>query len=267
MTDISTYLNYGVLLTRYAVGDDPNVCGQVGFWQSAVNQLYAQMPFPGLFKPLKLNIWHMDHPEQDRRFANKQYCLADYDPNTPGAQTADGLTGGEMDLALFPDGWTLDYSGPFRPIPDSALYHARKAMAHEFGHWHQWQCRYGAADDVSKWIAQRWREMRPCQAANEYEDWAEVYRALFGTDECRGYYSDGKPVSVSGELKALLQCAYWLQGNLQNLKVTAFIPQTIGVMYCALIGTTYKWRFIGTDWRSQEWVPPTNGQPEYWKAI
>lgn len=249
----TTVLNFGVTLTRCNYGPDSNECGAVSFWQQALDQLYAQMCFPGLFKPLAIWVWHMDHEDQDRMAAAHQYCLEDYDPNTPGYQVADGLTGGRMDLGLFPDGWQAEYTGPLRPITEAARQHARKAMSHEFGHWHQWQCRYGGSDDVAKLITQRFHELRPHQAENEYEDWAECYRALLGADECRGFYSDDKPCTARPEVRALLRTAYWLQSNLANLKITDFNVQSDGVVYRALFGTAWKWRFIDHNWVSQEW--------------
>lgn len=257
MTTTTSILNHNVTLIRWHVGPNPDECGTVAFWQAALDQLYAQQPFRGLFDTLKLNVWHMDHPELDRRVLAKQWCLEDYDPNTPGFQVADGLTAAGIDLGLFPAGWTPGvYTGPYRPLTDTSRTKARKALSHEFGHWHQGQCRYGGADEVAKWIKLRFRELRPHQAAgdNEYEDWAECYRAMLGTDECRGFFSDGKIFSPSVELYSLMRCTYWLQGNLAGLKVHDFTPQAGGVVYQALYGVAWKWRFIGNDWRSQEWT-------------
>jgi len=267
--NLSTYLKEGALLTRWYMGN-ADECGTVAFWQEHISQLYAQMPFPDLWRRVKLNVWHMDHPEQDNRVQRGQWCLEDYQPGTPGYQVADGLTATEIDLALFPDGWQPGvYTGPARPLTDEARNHSRLALSHEFGHFHQFACRYDGSDDIAKHIKRCFQQLRPHQAAgdNEYEDWAETYRAILGADPCRGFFSDNKPFKPSPELYSLLRCAYWLQSNLANLPVQNCTPQAFGVMYCALINGVNRWRFIDLNWRGQEWVPPANGKAEYWKPI
>lgn len=268
-TPTSTILNFGVTLLRWNVGPSPDECGAVAFIQQSLDQLYAQQPFPSLFQPLHLNMVHMDHDEQNRRVAARVACLRNYAPDQPGYHVADGLTGSEIDLALFPDGWQVEtiYTGPPRPLTEAARQHSRKALSHEFGHWHQFHCCYGGSDDIAKLITAWWRANRPKQAENEWEDWAENFRGCLGADECRGFYSDNKPCNPTPERYAFLRCAYWLAGNLANQKLYDFRPQAGGIQYCVLVNNVWTWRFISNGWQGQEWVPPQNGRAEYWKSI
>lgn len=264
MPESTTTLNHGVTLTRYFVGAADEV-GNPAFWQQPLDQMYAQHPFPAFWAPLRLHVWHMDHPWQDEMSARGQYCLQDYAPQTPGWQVADGLNVGDnIDLGIRPDGWQPgDTPAMYRPLLDSAKLSIRKSLSHEVGHYHQGKCRYGQSDDIARHITASFRALRPHQAAgdNEYEDWAEVFRALMGADDCRGFFSDGKPFTPDPELFALMKCAYWLAGNLAGKPVSHFTPCNGGVMYQALINGAYRWRWIGTDGRSQEYI---NGA---WKPI
>lgn len=262
---LTNLLNFNTLLIRWFLST-PDELGTTAYWQQPLDQLYAQMPFRGLFEKLKLNIWHMDHGELTWRVEHGQWCLKDYDTSKPGYQVADGLTASEIDLAVFPDGWRPEDTNQARPLPASALSHARKALSHEFGHWHQGQCRYGQSDPIAQKITQWWQANRPHQAGNEYEDWAECYRATHGADECRGFFSDNKPFNPSPELYAFLRCAYWLQGNLAGKQIANFQPANGGVMYQALFADGWHIRWIGVDWRSWQYEMPANAAP-YWKPL
>lgn len=264
--DIQT-LNFGTTLIRNHVGPDPNECGSKDFWQSPLNGLFAQMRFPGLHAKLKLSATHMDHSSQDIMTANRQPCLQDYDPNTPGYQVAAGLyTGaGNLAIGLFPANWTPEYAGPLRPLTDAARSAARGVLSHEFGHFYADMSRYARnEDDISRLNTARFRELRPHQAAgdNEHEDLAETYRLICGADGDRGTFSDGKAFNPSPELRSTIRCLYWLACNLQGAWVCSLVPQAGGVMYQVWLGLGWKWRWVSADdWHSQEW----DGQQ--WKKI
>jgi len=264
-TPVTTTLNFGTTLTRWPISH-PDTLQSPIFWQKPLDEMYAQMPFPSLWQPLRLHVFHMDHPELDARIGRRTPCLEDYAPDQPGFQVAAGL---QMDfdvaIALFPTGYTTGvYTGPERALSASSCAAGRKVMAHEAWHYAFFMCRYGhlANDDVSRLNTTRFRELRPRQAENEYEDAAETGRAVLGCNETRGTFSDGKPFTASPELYALLRCMYQLTASLKGAWVASYAPQAGGIMYQFWAGFGWKWRFISShDWRQQEW----NGST--WQAI
>lgn len=266
MTHTQT-INFGVRLTRKHVGSNPDECGTVAQWQQLLNELYGQMPFPSLWGLLKLVIWHMDHPEQDAMVAAGQFCLMDYDPNTPGYQGAAGLQwDDQLHIGAYPSGFSPDYSGPPRSIT-SALASAFSVLDHEAGHFYFGQSRHGKDDDdITRKTRAHFNALRPQQAAggNEYEDAAEVYRAICGTNARRGTFSDGKRFVASPELAALVRCLYWLNHNLRGCWVASVAPMNGGVQYQVWVGWRWVWRFVSaSNWAGQEYDPATNS----WKRI
>ncbi|MEZ0374919.1 MAG: hypothetical protein ACAI44_37885 [Candidatus Sericytochromatia bacterium] len=251
-------LNFGATITRYGM-TSPDDVGPVSDFVADQNELYALMPFPSLHGQVRMGVVHMDHERQDQLVAMKKPCLLDYDVVKPDYQGAAGLTGdleGEenLNLGMYPVPFTPVYTGPVRPLTDANRLAGRRCLSHEFGHFYAWQCRIGTrTDDVAILLTQRFSELRPHQAENEAEDFAECYRAILGVNACRGTFSDGKPYSPSPELRSLLTCAFWLAANLAGKAVHDLNPAAGGVMYQFLDGWVWRWRWISNAWQSQQW--------------
>ena len=219
-----TTITHGVILARYPMlGMAPETCGTVQHWETAIHQLYARMPFAGVFKGLCIEIWDGSRSDQP---------------------------------AELPGNAGLHYPGQRRIVlavnsPSPAI--ARQTLAHEVGQYYQSECGWNKTDDVRIKLKAAWESLRPRQGHNSAEDWAEVYRATHGHDEVRGRYSDGKAAEISAPLFALMNCAYWLAGNLNGLRVTDLNPVSNGVMFQALYSTGYHWRFISNRWQLQQY--------------
>lgn len=251
-------LPYGVILIRFNVGPDINEVGTLSFWTEILHQLYAQMPFPSLWNKLKLSVWHMDHSTLDEMFRQGRACLQDYDTATPGYQVAVGLyTGnGELAIAIFPANWQADYTGPARPLTEDARIYGRKVWSHEAGHFYFDQSNYGKfLDDISRILTQWFRANRPKQTENEHEDGAEVYRAVCGSEDVRGTFSDDKPFTPKPELRSFIRCMFWMAANLRGCWVQSVTPGTSGVMYQIWVGLGWEWRWVSADdWHSEKWT-------------
>lgn len=235
-TPFTTILQHGIILARYPLsGQLPDVLGEPAFWQEATNQLYSRMPFPTLWAGLRIELWDPRRPELEDPTTIPN--VRDYS-GAPGEQPAAGL----------------QYPGQRRiclSVRAGAPSAARKTLAHESGHFVESEL--DGADDVSNLARAKWEEWRPHQGANEKEDFAEVWRAGWGHDEVIGSFSDGKPWTPIPELFSLVNCWFWLAGNLRGKKLVAFKPVPGGVMYQALIDGQYHWRFVDNHWRSQEY--------------
>lgn len=240
-------------LNRDAAGLPVYAVGTVEFWSQPVHEMYPQHPFKAFWAKLILNARHADSPavqaELDQGIANE----ADYDLKKPGCQRAAGLYKG-LDLGIFiPVVPSYDGDKP-RQIYEPDRIRARGVVSHETGHFHDDMCgAWTNRDDVTRLITARFLELRPGQGQNEVEDWAEVFRAVMGTNDTRGTYSDGNPANISPELRALMRCGYWLAESLRGRWVCSLVPKPGGVMYQTFIGLGWRWRWISdADWHSEE---------------
>jgi hypothetical protein len=241
---------HGVALNRYPAAGQvhPDTLGSEQFWAAPLHQLYAQMPYPGLFNGLELNIWHDLNPVI---MAAPSPTLLDYDPATPGAQRAVGLhwpTLKRIDL-LVSDTWT----------PDKA----RNVLAHEFGHRYQHACGLSLytpeTTHARRALRLWWDSNRPRQGHNTAEDWAEVYRAVCGCDNTRGTYSNGAPAGLSLQMRSFIRGAYYfshVSPVLADFSVGDFFiqwRQEIGWF-------SSEWRYLNTNnftlyaWRNNQWL-------------
>lgn len=259
---ISQTIAHGTQLTRCAMGTADEL-GAPAFLEEPIHQMYAQHPFPSYQAGRKLTYWHMDHPELDRLTALKIANLQDYDTIKDGCQTAVGLQWPDppeskgIEIGVSPANWQPDYTGPARPLTEQARRNARKAYSHEEGHRYFWKSRvWKNEDDISRLLTQRFQELRPRQGHNEYEDGAEVFRALLGADECRGYYSNDQPATnISPELRSLVRCLYWLSANLRGAWVASLVPKPGWVWFQVYANGGWRWRAVNElDWHQQEWT-------------
>ncbi|PKL79073.1 MAG: hypothetical protein CVV27_02400 [Candidatus Melainabacteria bacterium HGW-Melainabacteria-1] len=255
-------LPFGGTLVRKHVGPSPDELGAPAFWAEPIHQMYAQHPFQAYQQGRRITAWHMDHPELDSMTAAKIANLQDFDPNVPGCQVAAGLCWPDppeskgIEMGVFPAGWQPEYTGPARYISEQARRDARKTYSHEEGHRYFGKSRtWRNEDDISRLSTQRFLELRPRQAGSEFEDAAEVYRAVMGSDECRGYYSDGTTASISPELRSLVRCLFWLSANLKGAWVASLVPGPAGCMYQLWVGFGWEWRWVSaSDWHTEKWT-------------
>lgn len=211
-------ISYGVILYRFYTGDSPDQVGTAAFWDQAVKELYQQNPFPDYWQGKVIRVFHGDCPELDRLTASKVVNLQDYRPDLPGCQPAEGLnTGRSMDLMLFPPNWTPDGVSPF-PITQDEFNRTRRDMAHEEGHGYEFACQVLSGQlYVQKELKRLWRSLSPMHAeGGEGESFAEDFRALMGTQETLGSFSDGVRFYPSDRpaLYVLMRAMYWMVKNL-----------------------------------------------------
>lgn len=254
---------HGTRLTRNPVGTNPDELGTLDFWSEPIHQMYAQHPFPDYQKNRAIIVWHMDHAELDRLTAQRIYNNQDYDPGTPGCQTASGLqapdppAGRGIEMGVFPTPWQADYSGSSRAISEQARRDARRAYSHEEGHRFFDKSRvFKNEDDISRLLGANWEALRPHQAAGDstHEDGAETYYAVLGADECRGHFSDGKPFTPSPQLYSFMRCLYWLSANLKGAWVASLVPQAGCVWFQLWTGWGWEWRSVSAvDWHQEKW--------------
>ena len=215
-------LTYGVILHRYYIGISPDEVGSISFWDQAVRELYAQINIPFMWEGLNLHIWHMGHPELDKRRALGEVTLEDYDLSKEGNQVAAGLfwDKSRLELGVFPPNY-LPTAVAFYPVEDSARAFAKRTLSHEVGHYYSMLCGYQRnANYIQTRITEEFNNLRPNHAHNSEEDFAEVFRALFGIDEVRGYFSDNVSYKAPEKLYTLMKTGYWLVGNLSNKIIT-----------------------------------------------
>ncbi len=256
-------LVHGVTLHRYYVGSSADELGDIEFWHAPIRELHPQMPFSTMWGGLDIHVRHMGHRELTRKMKAGEATLKDFDLSTPGYQVAAGLFWhkDKLELAVFPPNWTPE-AVAFYPVDEAARERARNTISHEIGHYYASLCGYKKnANYVQRRITEEFNLIRPKQAANEDEDFAEVYRALCGMDKARGYFSDNKAFVPSPKLLTLIKTAHWLEGNLVGKTVTdlqfrdtdvcwrewelktdwvLFVPYTRWV--------TSGWWSVGRDW-------------------
>lgn len=244
---------HGVTLIRHAAPGvvHPDTLGTEANWAQPIHQLYAQMPFPGLFRGLQLNVWDERNSTLQQVAASQSApSLLDYDLSQPGSQRAVGLHWpgqARIDL-LVTASWTPT--------------HARRVLSHEFGHYYQHACGLRLTGTEStparRALASLWHAFRPEQGHNTFEDWAEVYRAVAGCNETRGTYSDGKQASLPGTMRSLIRCAYWfsrIQDTVSDVELGDFYL----IWRQELPWFRSEWRYLNTDnftlyaWRNAAW--------------
>jgi hypothetical protein len=204
-----------ISLSRFYVGGTPDEVGSVSFWKEAIDQLYAQLPFPEFWKSFELEIWHMGSPDLIK---HDSVTLLDYDKSVAGYQTAAGLFFGNKKLALgvFYPGWQPGVPSASIPSTDD-LKNARKVISHEIGHaYSDMSNLFKDHSKIANTLSTTFERLRPNQTQNVHEDFAETYRACLGTDECRGTFSDGKLFMPSPALNTLMRCCFMLSRNLEN---------------------------------------------------
>lgn len=218
------YPDLGITLKRFYCGASPDELGRVDFWKQSIDEMYAKMPCPDLWKNLTIEIWHMDHP--DLLEAGK-VTLADYDPNTPGCQVAAGLYFGNERLALgvFPEGWQAPQPNNPRQVNDYNAWKTRNVLPHEIGHWYfdQSGMNKGGTSHIQKILDWNWENViRIKQIPNTHEEAAEFYRAMFGTSDTIGRFSDNKPFVPGEKKKSFVKMIYMLYGTLKNTYIRSF---------------------------------------------
>lgn len=210
-------INYGVVIHRYyeGVADD---LGTLVFWDTVLSELYAKMPFPAFWKGLDIHIVDMDNPSLKEANERGEANLRDYSKDQ-GLQTAAGLYWhrDKLEIAVFSN-WLHGVSND--TLQKEMVLQAAKVLVHEIGHHHERESGCGATTWLGKIITEQFDLYRPRKSHNRSEDWAEVYRALFGGKDTIGYFSDNKPYTPNPTLYTLMKSAYWLNINLISKHIT-----------------------------------------------
>lgn len=247
-----TTIAHGVTLNRYPALTVPiDSMGTVEFWNVPIHQIYAQMPYKALFNGLDKNIWdEKNNTLEQVKAQQKEPCLLDYDINTPGNQRAVGLH------------WSNQNRIDLLVAANWSLIKARAVFSHEFGHRYQHMCRLllmgTETSSARRALRTLWDTLRPHQGHNTWEDWAEVCRAVFGSDEARGTFSDGKPANISGKLRSLIRGAFWfsfIKEDVTDVQLGDFYIQW--KHWTSWV--TYEYRYFNTEnftqyiWQNGQW--------------
>lgn len=268
------YINIGkskIKLKRFTVTNNPDEVGSLSVWYMAINDLYRQMPLDEFWDGTTIEVWNMDSPDLLRFFQEKKVHLKDFDPNTPGMQTAAELyfMGNSKHVAVGywnPNPWGVD-----------PLQFSIDVLSHGIGHMHHDIC--GFKDNESKScvhhaLTDLFDAYRPHQAAGDsyHEDYAETYRALFGGVNVRGTFSDGvKSITKFGEnqdyLFAIMRNAFELQNYVGTKEIRFLNAHKNGYLtwgepiyfWMWVIGYTYKairngetYTYLDGEWRIDE---------------
>jgi hypothetical protein len=213
----------------------PEELGTAAQWADIIKQLYTQMPFPELWRPLKIEIWNMQ-----RRDGNP---LHNYDGK---GNTATGLTWPGQNLIQL-----ARFEGP------NGIQNALKTLSHEAGHYYADRCGFDGKTAIQRTLTGLFYAMRPHQTEPEPEDFAECYRAILGADNVRYTFSDNKAFTASERLTTLFKTWFWLVGNVGNAGVSNF---SIPGNYCQWLQTdslfSYQWLAVDQNWVKYKW----NGQ-------
>ena len=181
--------------------------------------------------------------------------LIDYDRATPGFQTADGLdvAGPEVWISFYPPGFRPG-DAP-KPIPPENVIQRMNAVDHELGHQHGAYCGiWSGTSAIQKLLTERFKAMMPGQASNEWEDYAECYRALLGSDECRGFFSNNKPYN-NESLRALFRGAWYISRALSGKMVTDLSAAGKYVQWCEWWYVWRTWYRLDTErWQVEKWT-------------
>lgn len=240
-------------LHRWSVGDidemgsTPEYAGQI--WKA-----HKPIPFNDIYSVLKrIELFNMDADELDRRTANGVLNVQDLDPNKSGYQNVLGFhLEGLIQIGVYPNPWTPDYTGPPRPLPLSAKATSLKCLIHEIGHFYQWVCRVmRGTDDISRLLTAHFErfEAGQTQASNFFEWFAEIFHHIV-----TGSFSDGKVETLPPELVQLMRCSFYLSKALENRWVISLKPTPTGVMFQTWVGFGWRWRWYSAgEWQLKEW--------------
>ena len=245
----------GVTLKRFYIWEEDEL-GSPYFWKEYLQQLYDQMPFKELWNNLKIEIWHMDHPDLLKLMKKGAPTLLDFRINVPGMQVATGLYFGKekIALAVFPPKWRSH--NPSNPIPvsqDSIIYTA-KTLSHEIGHWYFDQSGFFTDKTlIGRILTDEYMKNKMNQTENVHENAAEEYRLILGTDNVRGTFSDNKRAVAPEKLKALIKMGYMLYTNNKRKNVFDFKLHNTWCEWKEWHWFTVKKRALTQNWDRFEW--------------
>jgi len=129
-------LSYEVKLHRIYLGESPDEVGTVNQFNRIIREINSRMGYPRIFYDLDIFVYNMDSQALDEETRQRIGNLQDYDANTPGYQVASGLYWhkDKLQLGVFPDDWTPEYSGVLRNVSESARAKMLRVFCHELGH-------------------------------------------------------------------------------------------------------------------------------------
>lgn len=211
-------LPWNITLERHSMGH-PDEVGSVPFWQTELDQLIRQNPFPQFWDGLKIEVWHMNDKDLQKNKPN----VLDRDEAKAGCQNSQELCfmngiGGEkrIQIAVYPEQWREQQDGP-NHITERQRNISRQSLSHGVGHLYGDECGiFSNYDRISAELTAAFRKWNTKHAQSEVEDVAEIYRAVMGGDDVRCKYSDGKQFGYHPELSTLMRGMFWLSKNLRH---------------------------------------------------
>lgn len=220
----SDRLTDGVKLDRWTEGDAWEL-GSREQWAELIANLDREAPTPVLVDNLHLEIFHMSHPELDRRRKAGLPTLEDYNLTVDGFQFAVGLN---QDLSWIAIGLYSDNhsatDNTWKPIPYAQVERAFVVLGHELGHRYDHFVGAQKSDSKGQALTAAFNAIRPHQGHNFNEDWAECYLRFFGANG--GKYSDKSSGYIKPEVRVLLTLASDFRakasGSISDLKVTSY---------------------------------------------
>lgn len=269
----SHYISKGVILERIYAGASPDELGTLQFWDEALIQIQALYPFDDFWRGLKIKIVDCNSEYNDLRRAQGQQSLEDAVPETAACEVSSGLffdkTGEGIHIMIFRKDWKPDRNSP-HAITWADLLAARKALAHELGHFLAFMIKYGAKGEkdpyVAKQITKFIDQLLPPWLAphSKGEALAESFMAFFGQDQVRGKTSDDIPMLPAdyAQLYTLIKTSYWLTSNLTGTKIISdfnvswervfwqeweFIPFPVSMK-------SKGWFSVDRDWALARWA-------------
>lgn len=182
-------LDFGALLRRNFLGNDPNYLGTATQWAEPIRQIRSRFPkyylYDSLFKGFSVYVWDLlitdDVKELKTLKDNNWSGFHDYGTR-------------EIHIA---------YRGDLKSTIDT--------INHEFGHYYSYQCGYEANQNTISREISRFVNNNFIINSGKHprENFAEIFRALMGSNAVIGHLSDWKPYN-NYEQRKFLEFSYYI---------------------------------------------------------
>ena len=247
-------LSGNIILKRFTQRD-PDELGTADYWDHVVTKLRRLAPYPYYVNDFEIELWHMSDPRLDEERRKGIANLEDYNTSKPGCQVAAGLNFGthRIEIGLFPQVWKHDVNN-YAPLAYGQIERAEGILAHELGHRYDHWTGFNENDQVGQVLRAYFDTIRPNQGHNFTEDFAEVYRAVYGGQN--NTFSDGKEYAPSVDVKVFMYL-------LKDLRIEMLDSNQITGLnygYFSDVGHAIWWKEYKRPW----WSPWTF---ENWYAL
>ena len=267
------YISKKVVIERIYAGSNADELGTLEFWDQAFREIQALFPFDDFWDGLWVKIIDCNSEYNDLRRAQGLQNLEDAIPSTPQPDVCSGLffskTGDGLHIMVFRKDWKPDQNSP-HAITQADRLAARKALAHELGHFLAYMIKYGAKGEKDPYIAKQITkfidQLLPSWLAPNAkgEALAESFMAFFGHNDVRGFTSDNIPMLPGDyqQLYTLIKTSYWLTGNLAGSKIITDFNVSFDRVFWQEwemgyfpVGLKSKgWFSVDRNWAKAKWV-------------